>query len=120
MNFGAQVRDSLLSSVAGTERRWLLAATLLVGALIAIVVSFAAPVTSVADVMGPTQLIMSVLVPLCGVLLSHALVEGHCPSQRPAAVIVAAVIYAAGVALIGFALAVLAAVVSPAAQSEHR
>lgn len=108
--------DWLARSVSGSRRQGLLLATLLLGALVAAGLCLLSPVTSVADVVGPVQLMMSVLVPLCGVLLAHEIVTGSRQDWHPRVVMSAAAIYAAGVAVLGSAMSVIATVGSPSAQ----
>jgi hypothetical protein len=113
--FGAQVRYGLRRSVASAGRRWLLVATLLVGVVLAVLVAVAAPVPSVAALASPAQLLMSVLVPLTGVLLAHDLTRDPNDRRRGSSVVLAAALYAAAVALVGFVVCVVVAALTPAA-----
>lgn len=112
--FAGQVRDALRRTVTGRGRRGLLGSTLLLGGLVAGLVAAAAPAPSLAALAAPAQLLMSVLVPLSGVLLAHDLTRpGN--TLRPPPMIVAAVVYAALVAVAGFALCGLATAIAPGA-----
>jgi hypothetical protein len=114
-SLGAQAGHELRRSIAGKDRRWLLAATLLVGVMFAVLVAVAAPVSSVSVLASPVQLLMSVLVPLCGVRLAQELVRDPGDGRRAVAVVLAAVVYAAAVALVGFVVCVAVAAVAPSA-----
>jgi hypothetical protein len=87
------------------RRRSLVALTLLVGALAAVLVVTETPADerTLAAVSGPVQLLMSVTVPFLGVLLVQDLAR---PSSRPALAssILAALVVAALVAVSGIAL----------------
>ncbi len=109
------VRDALRRATAGTGRRVLLAATLLVGALAAVLVVAAAPVPSVAGPAAATQLLVSVLVPLSGVLLVQDLTREPREDRRVAPVVVAAVLHAAAVSLAGSALCAVVVALAPQA-----
>lgn len=113
--FMGQVAGGLRRTVASPGRRWLLGLTLLVGGAYAGLVVALAPMPSLAALAGPAQLLMSVLVPLTGVLLAHDLIR-HRDRLRAAPLLVAAAAYAAGVAVAGFALCVLATAVAPVAE----
>jgi hypothetical protein len=114
-SFGPQVRYGLRRSVASAGRRWLLVATLLVGVVFAVLVAVAAPVPSGAVLASPAQLLMSVLVPLTGVLLAHDLTCDPNDRRRVSSVVLAAALYAAAVALAGFVVCVVVAALTPAA-----
>ncbi|QJY45704.1 hypothetical protein [Pseudonocardia broussonetiae] len=104
----------LRRSTAGTGRRWLLVAVLVVGAAAAVLVAVAAPVPTVAVPASAAQLLMSVLVPLSGVLLAQEWARG--PGGGGAGpVVLAAASYAAAVALLGFAACVVAVALVPSA-----
>lgn len=117
--FGAEVRAGLRRSATGRGRPWLLAATLLSGALVAVLVAVAAPGSSVAAVAGPAQLVTSVLLPLSGVLLARDLARERGSDAGAArsvgAVIVAALAWAAGLAVVVFGVAVVVTAVAPTA-----
>lgn len=103
-SYAAEVGDGLRRSVAGPGRRWLLVLTLLLGGLCAALIAAFAPAPSIAVLAAPVQLVMSVPVPLSGVLLVHDQ-RRQSDVLRPSPVVVAAVVYATGVALVGFASA---------------
>ncbi len=105
----ARVRDALRRSTAGAGRRALLAATLLVGAVAAVLVVAAVPVPSVAVPAAAAQLLVSVLVPLSGILLVHDLTRRPGDDRQVGPVLVAAVLHAAAVAI---AVSVVCAVVT--------
>ena len=102
-------------------RRSLLAFTMLVGALAAVLVMTATPVDerTVAAVSGPVQLLMSITVPFFGVMLVQDLAR---PSQRPALVssILAALVVAAMVAVVGITLCGLATAVTDSRAPDGR
>ena len=95
----AAVSDALRRSVGTRPRRWLLALTLLAGLVVAVALtaSLPPPERTFATVANPVQSLMSVAVPLLGILLVGDLRRG----TSPAPTVLVAVVVAAAVGLAG-------------------
>ncbi|MFF5173533.1 hypothetical protein ACFY3U_12935 [Micromonospora sp. NPDC000089] len=109
VGFGTQTREALRRSVGTRARTILLAVTLLLGLLVAVAVaaSGAPEDRTLSGVSLPAQSVMSVLVPLFGVLLAHDLPRGS-GRARLAPTLLGAVLLAAGIGLVGLLCSVAA------------
>lgn len=96
-----RLQDTFRRVVATRTRRWLLAITLLLGALIAVLVAIALPgdERTLAIIAFATHMVMSVTLPFLGVLLGRDLLTE--PTARVAPTLGAAVAVALGVAAFG-------------------
>jgi hypothetical protein len=101
MTLGTATRDALRRSVGTRPRQSIVAVTLLVGVLAAAGVASAAPIAdlTIAGLSDPVQSLMSVVVPLIGILLAHDL---RSAPFRLAPTLLAAAVSAAAVGLFGF------------------
>jgi hypothetical protein len=113
---GVAILDAVRRSVGTRPRRWLVVITLLVGLLAAGLVTAAAQPAdrSFASLSNPVQSLMSIVVPLMGILLVHDLLRAPAPRAARvgptlvAAALLAAVIGVFGVLVCAAALAIAA------------
>ncbi len=114
--FGAQVRRRLAGAVTPVARRVLLAGVLAVGVAGAVAVALWADPAgrSAVQVLAAAHLLMSVPLPLVGVLLAQDTVRDG-DARRPGPAILAAVLCAAVVAVLGSAAGLLVAFLVPGA-----
>ena len=95
------VLDAIRGSVGTRARRWLLALTLLAGLAVAVALTAALPAAdrTFATIAGPVQSLMSVAVPLIGILLVADL--RRTPGTSVVTTVLGAVVVAAAVGLAG-------------------